>query len=191
MRYATLVTVLMLAGCISGNYTPVIRYVVDPEPDLPQVQPSGKSIGIRPLEPLMPYKQRIVYRTVDYRVGYSDTAEWAEMPRDTLTRALTDALAASQRFGDVGNASDLRDPDYVLTGQLRKFDEDRTTDPWNAVCEIRLELRQGFERDAAWAATLTQKVALERNDTAALAPAMSSAVARIIEQAVTAITLIE
>ncbi|HOZ48392.1 MAG TPA: ABC-type transport auxiliary lipoprotein family protein [Candidatus Hydrogenedentes bacterium] len=193
MRYCVLIAVaaLALSGCITKAYTPVIRYAMAPAPAVPTVSPTSCALGIRPIEPLLPYKQRIVFRLDPYEVSYHTGVEWVEMPRDTVTRALTDALVQSKRFADVGNAADLRLPDFVLTGQLRLFDENRTTDPWTADCEVRLELRTGLKHDAAWAATLSAREPLERNDTSALPAAMSGAITQIVEQAVAAITAVE
>ncbi|HEO71377.1 MAG TPA: hypothetical protein ENN80_08945, partial [Candidatus Hydrogenedentes bacterium] len=153
--------------------------------------PVNMSVGIRPLDPLMPYKQRIVYRAADYQIGYIPQSEWAEMPRDTVTRALLDALVASNRFADVGDAADLRNPDCVLTGELRRFDQDRSSVPWQAVCEMRIELRVGLLREAVWSGTIVHREPLAQEDTAALAAAMSKAVARVVEDAASQITAVE
>jgi len=133
----------------------------------------------------------LVFRETDHQIGCYPNVEWAEMPRDTVTRALSDALIAMGRFKDIGNAADLRAPDLLLTGQLRKFDEVRTSDPWVAECEVRIEVREGIERRLVWAATLSVREPLERNDLAALAAAMSRAVARIVEQAAAEIAALE
>ena len=74
-------------------------------------------------------------------------------------------------------------PDLILTGELRKLDEVRTTEPWTAECEIRLELREAQGPEAVWAATLSAREPLAKNGVSALAAAMSRAVARVLNQA--------
>lgn len=187
MRYVTFALILVLAGCVTTSYTPTQRYLIVPEIKTAQAEPSGKSLGFRPLEPGQPYKQGIVYRETPYEIGYYADAEWAEMPRDVVTRALSDALAVSGRFSDVGDASNMRLPDLVLTGQLRKFDEVRMTEPWTAVCEVRIEVRSGSSENAVWAATLSASEPLASHEPGALAAAMSRAVSRIVEDAVAGI----
>ena len=183
MRFTMLAAALIALGCATSNQS-ATRYVLDVRPDAPKAQPLDKSLGIRPLEAARPYKERIVYRDENYTLGAYETVEWAELPRDMLTRALTDALVATGRYRDVGNASDMTLPDYILTGELRRFDEVRTTDQWTAECEVRLELRQAQGPEAVWAATLTAKEPLAEDDVSALPAAMSKAVAAIIKQAV-------
>lgn len=184
LRYIGLALALIAAGCITApDYTPIVRYTVEPRFEVPQAQPVDKSLGIRPIEAARPYKQPITYRASDFELRNYEYAEWAESPRDMVTRALTDAIIATQRFKDIGNAADLNAPDLILTGQLRKFDEDRTTAPWTAACEVRLELRDTFSSEAVWAATLRATEPMERNDVSTLPLAMSRAISIIVEQA--------
>ncbi|MDQ1257452.1 MAG: cholesterol transport system auxiliary component [Candidatus Hydrogenedentes bacterium] len=185
MRYGVLglMALLALGGCARVAYLPTARYILEPAPEVALVQCSNLALGIRPLVPEQPYNQRVLYRADAYQVDYYANAQWAEMPRDVVTRAVTDALIATERFKDVGNAADMRMPDMVLTGQLRAFDENRTTDPWTAECEVRLELRKGLNRDSAWAATMKVSEPMDTNDLPGLAAAMSRAVARVAQQA--------
>jgi ABC-type uncharacterized transport system auxiliary subunit len=78
-------------------------------------------------------------------------------------------------------------PDYVLGGELRRFDLDQTGETWQAVCEVRIEVRAYRENRLLWAGTLRESQPLAENSIAALSPAMSSALARVVEQAVSGI----
>lgn len=187
MRYLMLGAALMAAvstsGCLTARPMPIMRIVAMAEPRMATVSAGPRTLGVRVLESAMPYKQKAVYRTNDFEIKYYDAVEWSELPRDIVTRVLQDALIASGRFGDVGNAADMRAPDLVLTGQLRKFDEVRAANGTFAECEVRLELRAGLTRDAVWADTLRVSEPLGDNSPGALAVAMSQAVARVAEQA--------
>ena len=178
---------LLSAGCIGLNKpAPPLRYVIDQKPQIAQAENTSKTLAVRPLEPARPYKQNVVYRE-GAEMGIYTLIEWSELPSDVATRALIDALSASGRFKDAAKAIDLGVPDLILTGQLRKFDLLRDTTPWTAVCEIRLELRQGAGRDLVWAKTLTASEPLTTSESAALPPAMNTALSHVIEGAVTEI----
>jgi len=183
LRTVLLVT-LVAASCATPRYTPVTRYAIEPAVKVSEAGTLPATLGVRLLEAARPYKQKVVHRESGFVVGSYDSIEWAELPADVITRALIDAIAATHRFKDVGNASNLANPDLILTGTLRKFDEVHTTDPWTAECEVRLELRDVQQPEALWAATLTATEPLDRNETSALPGAMSRAVAKIVKQAV-------
>lgn len=181
------VLALLSAGCIGLNKpAPPLRYVIEPKPQIAQAENSGKTLAVRPLEPARPYKQNVVYRE-GAEMGIYTLLEWSELPSDAATRALIDALNASGRFKDVAKALDVGIPDAILTGQLRKFDLVRDTEPWTAVCEIRLELREGANRSLAWAKTLTASEHLATSESASLPAAMNAALSHVIEGAVTEI----
>ena len=190
MRFTQLSVALLAllgAGCIGINKaTPPLRYVLEPKPQIAQAENSGRTLAVRPLEPARPYKQNVVYRE-GAEMGIYTLLEWSELPSDAATRALIDALNASGRFKDVAKAIDVGVPDFILTGQLRKFDLVRDTEPWIAVCEIRLELREGAGRALIWAKTLTASEPLTTSDSSSLPAAMNAALSYVIEGAVTEI----
>lgn len=184
---AALALVLAGVGCVGLNKpAPPLRYAIEPKPAIAEAASSGKTLAVRPLEPARPYKQNVVYRE-GAELGAYTTVEWAELPSDAATRALIDALNASHRFVDVAKAVDLGLPDLVLTGQLRKFDLVRDTEPWTAVCEVRLELRDAGGRTLVWADTLSAAEPLAAPDNGSLPAAMNAALGRLIASAVTEI----
>jgi len=180
---------LNTTGCLTPQkYTPLAQYTIDPDlTDLPNVDASDDTLGIRRFSAAQPLKRDIFYRDADLRVGNLLDAQWAEFPADMMTRYIFDAAAASGRFHDVGLATDLSRPTFLLTGDLRKFDLDRSQDPWHAECQIHFELRSVSNSRAAWTETLTASVPLSENTIPALPQAMSNATTAVIHQAVTAI----
>ena len=119
-QFGVLLAAVVCVGCLTPrSVTPTTRFALDPQATVAAVTPSALTLGIRPIEAGRPYDQHIIYRTQDHELGQYEKAEWAEFPRDVVTRTLGDALIATKRFRDVGNAADLRAPDLVLTGQLR------------------------------------------------------------------------
>lgn len=184
MRHVGIALILLAAaGCITRSFTPTLRYTVDPVIDAAKAEPTERSLAVRTFEPARQYTQKICFRDAGHALGTYANAEWAEFPADVVTRAVTDAIIATGRFKDVGDAVNMAQPELKLTGELRKFDEVRTTDPWTAECVVRVELREALGPNALWAGTLSAQVPLEKNDTTALASAMSKAVSQVAAQA--------
>ena len=101
-----------------------------------------------------PYRLPLVYQE-GARLGVYPNEEWAEQPGDMVTRAVSDAIMATGRFQDVGNAADMARPDLILTGELRKFHEERSDTSLQAVISLHLELREARGTNAYWVETLT------------------------------------
>lgn len=182
MRYAAGLLALLMAGCATRSFDPPIRYVLTPEWSVNQAQTADETLAIRPLTAARPYRQQIVYRE-GLELGQYARVEWAELPGDAVTRALSDAIRDTGRFSDVGVALNLRQPRYVLTGSLRTFDLCKETEPWTAECEIRVEVRESLGPKTLYAQTLSKSVPLESNDVSALPVAMSKAVGEIVSEA--------
>ncbi len=189
-RFLNVATVLGLAvataGCLGArSYTPTMDYVVEPAVDVSVADATTKTLGVRPLTPARPYtKPAMHYREEGQVLGRYDYDEWAELPGVVVTRALMSALVATGRFADVGPAIDVAAPDLILTGQLLRFDEVRTSAPAVALCEIRIEVRNTKDRSVVWADTVSASAPLEEEGPSALAKAMSKAVGQAISRAV-------
>lgn len=181
---ALTLTPLLLSACITApSYTPIQHYAVVPTPEAAAESPSEIELAVRELNYAQIYKLPIVYRGDPYTVSHRSYEQWSELPRDTVTRALRDTLAATGYFADVGDASDIAAPDLVLTGELRRFDEMRAGAERYALCEVRIELRNIKSRNAVWAKTYRSEMAIEGTSGVALAEAMSQAVTGIVEEA--------
>jgi len=111
----------------------------------------------------------------------------AENPAPIVTRAIQDALAASARFADVGNAADMARPDLLLTGELRAYRENRSLQPPQAELEVRLELRQATEPGSIWAETIRDTEPMKEDTPAALAESMTILVGRLAAHAASSI----
>ena len=179
MRFLTVALSLLVIGCGASNYIPTSYYAVDPPINVEHAPTIDAALGLRPLQAPRTYAKGIVAREANLEVVYLPHATWTDRPQDVLTRALTDALTSSSRFKDVGNASDMFAPDYILTGELRRFDILRNETPWAVICEARLELRHGQERDAVWQDTIQVRKTVEDAGIPAAAHAMSKAVGEL------------
>ncbi|MDP7639046.1 MAG: ABC-type transport auxiliary lipoprotein family protein [Candidatus Hydrogenedentes bacterium] len=174
---------VVLAGCLGTTYTPTRYYTLNPDPDPAGHERTGISLGIYKLGYARMYKQPMVYTEPGRALGYDEFHQWAEMPRDTITRAVLDAVASGGGFADVAYAFELSRPDLVLTGEVRKFDQVRDAPEWRALCEVRFELRERFGDGVLWGETLSAESALPSNDPSGFAAAMSLAVTELAERA--------
>ncbi|MCL4215622.1 MAG: membrane integrity-associated transporter subunit PqiC [Candidatus Hydrogenedentes bacterium] len=199
---ATTVFAALFPSCATRTYIATTRYVIEPVVDVAPSTTTDLRLGIRAIEPAEPYKQKIKYRTEGLVLGEYANAEWAENARDVVTRALRDAVHKTNAFADVGDAMDMGRPDLVLTGELRRFEEDRTQEPAVVVCELRLDAREPVNGQRVWGATIAVeepveavavqrsaasvggKIALDsRSHLSAVARAMSTALGRLTSTA--------
>lgn len=179
---------ISVAGCFGARELPAVhQYSLDPQIAVDRFPQVESTLGIRPLATARPYGLSMVYLEGNARLGISELDAWAETPRDVVTRAITDALVAAGRFRDVGNAAAMARPDLLLTGELRKFLENRTVSPRTAEIEVRFELREARGANCLWAETLRVERPLEKQSAAAFAAAMNEAVGQVVSQAATAI----
>ncbi|HQE81872.1 MAG TPA: ABC-type transport auxiliary lipoprotein family protein [Candidatus Hydrogenedentes bacterium] len=183
-RAAFLLTlaVLAVAGCIRPQITPTAYYTLAPNISVEKAVPTERTLGVRPLRASLMYKTPLLY-TQGLEVREYPHAEWAMKPADMVTRAITDAIIATERFHDVGEASNVNRPELVLVGELRKFETDHNAVPREAVCEVRLELRETFGTRLLWGDVLTARVPLENEHISAVPQAMSRAVAEVANRA--------
>lgn len=183
MRSVAIALAVLAAGCGTSNYTPTSYFAVDP-PIAVDVAPTlDASLGLRPMSAPRTYSKGIVAREANLEVVYLPRVAWMDRPENMLTRALTDAIADTRRFQDVGNAADMFVPGYVLTGELRRFDILRHDAPWSVLCEARLELRKGQEREPVWQETLRAERPVEGSNVPAAARAMSDALGALASEA--------
>ncbi len=188
-----LVAALFLGGCLTpGVVEPPLQYYMDPATPPAETEAVAVTLGVRPFMATRPYQSLpMAYLTPDGVLAYYGKDQWAEMPAALLTRSMTDALARSGRFVDVGDASTLSRPDWQLTGELRKYHERRTAEGHSAVVELRLEMREARERNLLWAATLREETPIDGDGGQALAGAMKASIERLLLQATDAITAVE
>lgn len=176
--------VVFLSACGGTQFVPIRHYALEPPLDVERRPGSDLTLAVRPLDYVRFYKLPMVYRTEGHTVGYLAYDQWAELPRDAVTRALVDTLGDSGLFADVGYAGELALPDLVLGGEIRRFDQARVGDAWTAEFEVRLELRERLGNRLYWAETLRASEPLDAHGPEDFAKAMSRAVATVIREAV-------
>lgn len=177
-----------LAGCLGPRTLyPPAHYVLAPTPTVQDAAATPLTLGVRPLATARPYGLPMAYVDAQGRMGFRNDESWTETPTAAVTRALTDALAESGRFADVGNAADMARPDLTLTGEIRHFHEDRAGNPPQAVFSVRIELRPARDAGVIWADTVEARAPLVGGSPAAFARAMGEAVSAAVTGIVAAI----
>ncbi len=187
MRYLLPLAAIFVAGCLTSSYTQIERYTLEPKIDVERTASCDLTLGVNEIESTRLYRDKIVARVDEYSVTFHSDAVWAEMPDEVITRALMDGLVASGHFSDVADPVEIEDADYTLSGELRKFEELRTTQPVMAVCHLRLELREASDNTLVWFDTIKTEVPLESQNLESLAKAMSQAISDAVRIAVKAV----
>lgn len=191
MRFAFILAgaCLLLGGCLSApEIVKPQEYILDPELQVDVAATVALTLGIREIEAAQPYRLPMVFVDGENRLGYRRLEQWAEKPADMVTRILSDAIAASQKFSDAGDANEMPRPDLILTGKLRKFHEKRDETPAQAVVELRLEIRWARDTESVWADTLSASSPLADTSVNAFVDAVSQALSDVIGQAATKIS---
>ncbi len=183
MRVLSIIVALLAAGCVARTYTPAVRYELPARIQVDQHAATGYTVAVRPLDIARPYGAKMVYRIRDHVLVPYEDAEWSELPRESITRALSDALRSTGGFADVADAVAVSQPDIIVSGEVRRLYQDRTQTPWRAHCEIRVEARMGIERRSLWVDTIVEETVQEADSMAAFAPAMGSALGAAVSRA--------
>lgn len=177
---------IFAAGCLSTPTIELIQYyTIDPALQPAALASTGKSLGIRPLVGARPYQLQVAYKEEPNRLAYFFRAEWAESPPTLVTRALSDALNDLGAFTDVGDAANMTRPDYVLTGELRRFEADYTAEPC-AVVEVSFAIRETSGTAAQWEGIVQATAPLsggpDSADLEEVAAALSDAVTQLVAE---------
>jgi ABC-type uncharacterized transport system auxiliary subunit len=184
MKKWLLIAALLCTGCLSPKILPALRlHTLDPVISVAEFPPTEKTLGVRKLKAARPYETVMAVLGDNQLLHYRILETWAESPQDYVTRAITDALNRTQRFGDVGNAADMARPDLLLTGEVSKFHENRTASPPYAELEVRLALREARSPGGLWDQVLVKRVALAEDTPGAFAKAMEHAIALLAVEA--------
>ena len=193
MRIATtflalLAMSVMLGGCLSAGDVALKRqFLLAPTIAAAPAQATPHTLGLRPLSAARPYTLSMLYADADGALLPYSEVFWAEQPAAAVGRALRDALAASGRFADVGDAAEMSRPRYLLTGELRVFHEDRAVSPAVARIVVKLELREARADGQLWSGTVSAEKALEADSPTAYAKAMTVALEDLAARAANAV----
>ena len=152
MKIEHLITVYLLfsllfaTGCLSrAPQTPIQFYSLSSDYSVSSTDrpPSGISLGILPFESSSAIERRMMYRISPVQVGYYDFHKWVEPPAEMVTRSFCDGLASSGLFSVVSieGTFPMKHFDWLLSGNLLRFERDQTTERPTAYISMYLQIR--------------------------------------------------
>jgi cholesterol transport system auxiliary component len=147
----------LLAGCGGGERLRDLHFSLRPEVSAP---PSSRPIpGTLRVTPIAARGflggSRIVYRTAEAPLEVQRYNEllWEEVPARAIADDLAAALRAAGVFEHVITAGDPARADYLLTGELQRFEHRPTDAPPRVLGELSLTLVRGKGRQVLVAKT--------------------------------------
>ena len=189
-RLALSLLFLPLAGCalIPHAQVPTHYYLIAPPPQAsPVPAPADLELAVEPLDSAARYTTRILSRTGDVAVAYYEFERWAEPPAEMLTSALRHALQAARVARVVVAGRLIQRPGALLRGRLNQFDEVHAPDGWSAGCAVELLLSWDDAERTVQSFHFAETRKARAKTTAAVAEAMSAAVAEVAAKATQAI----
>jgi ABC-type uncharacterized transport system auxiliary subunit len=177
-----------ITGCLSRNpKVPIHLYSLEGNRILPETSKTlpPLSLGVYGFDSSPSIESRMLYRISDVEVGYYDYDRWVDPPGEIVTRAFVHGLSASGLFSRVLRAEKFPQSSFnwILTGFLERFEEDRTTDPATAHIRVNLEIYQAGSYSRIWKKSLSAREALEGDSAVDLVRAMDKALRQILIRA--------
>lgn len=174
----------IVIGCATTPAIPTDYYRIVLEVPEPSVGSGELSVAVRPLRATSPRETAITYVTPERAQRPYPNVAWSEPPQDLVTRAIINALRAEECFADVGLASDMTPPDWIVHGELLAFHELRGAGSGDrqAVCTISVEVRERDTGTLRAAKTFTQTQPIDGAGVPALVAALEAAAAEAVAE---------
>jgi cholesterol transport system auxiliary component len=149
----------LLAGCGGGERTRDLFFSLQADvAPTPSAQPIPGTLRVTPIAARgFVAGSRIVYRTAEAPLEAQRYAEllWEEVPARAIANDLATALRAAGVFEHVITAGDPARADYLLTGELQRFEHRPTDNPPVVLAELWLTLVRGRGREVLVARSYT------------------------------------
>ncbi|WP_295881101.1 ABC-type transport auxiliary lipoprotein family protein [uncultured Thiohalocapsa sp.] len=184
---------VLLTGCGGGERLRDLYFSLNPQVSVPpSARPIPGTLRVTPISARgFVAGSRIVYRTAEdpLRVQRYGQLLWEEVPARALADDLAAALRAAQVFEHVITAGDPARANFLLTGELQRFEHRPTDDPPHVLGELSLTLVRGQGRQVLVAKTYRAEelVAVgpeDRTTPEAIVAAFNRLAGRLIEQVV-------
>lgn len=129
---------------------------------------------------------QIVYRDAaePLRSQRHDSLLWEEVPARALTRSLADALRVAGVFAFVVTIADRARADWLLQGELVRFEHRPTDRPPRVSAELGLTLVANADRSSRFAKTYAGDEPIDGDTPEAMARAFNRLTARLIDEVV-------
>jgi ABC-type uncharacterized transport system auxiliary subunit len=183
------VAIGLLAGCgsVRGPATRYYKLDIAPAP-APAGPSTSASLRIEPFRTTSLLRQdRIVYRPSLEEVGFYEYHRWAELPNETVTKAVADQLIRRGVFQSV-EISDGGESDYVLRGSIDRLQEVDYTGAVRVQVSISAELEDPVRRQIIWSSAAPSERIVAKGDVQAVVAAMGQASQQSIVRLMTDVT---
>lgn len=183
-----LFSILFATGCVSrAPQTPIHLYSLAPEYPVSSTDriPSRPSVGVLPFESSSAIERRIMYRISPVEVAYYDFHKWVEPPGEMVTRFFCDELASSGLFSVVSleGTFPLKQFDWLLSGELVRFEQDKTTPATTADVSVYLQIHKpDMGGQVIWRKKLSSRIPVKGDSVTDLALALEQGLRNITGQ---------
>jgi ABC-type uncharacterized transport system auxiliary subunit len=188
--FSVSVAVGLLAGCGSVRGPATRYYKLDIPPAPAATGPStSASLRIEPFRATSLLRQdRIVYRPSPEEVGFYEYHRWAELPNETITKAIADQLIRRRVFQSVEISDGGEKVDYVLRGSVDRLQEVDYTGAVRVQVSISVELENPAQQQTIWSSAASSERVVTKNDVQAVVAAMGQASQQSILRLTTDVT---
>ncbi|RNE88934.1 ABC-type transport auxiliary lipoprotein family protein [Marichromatium sp. AB31] len=191
-RTLLLLAPLLLGACAGGEPIERDRFyrLAPPPPPSTTTARLDASVQVRDLAARgFLGGRQILYRTraEPREVGRYDSLLWEEPLPGALADALAEGLRAAGPFARVHAPAERVEADYVLSGELIRFEHLPEAEPPRVAATLGLTLQRARARTPLWRTRLTLDEPLAESTPAAMAAAFERLTAHLVEQAVTAL----
>lgn len=189
MTRATCMLVLALSAC--GGKVPPTRFYQLAEPKGSSEGAHGTALVIEPLTTDAAYDdERMVYRVNPYRLDYYNYHRWSAAPGTLIANYLERAFEASGKFSAVTREANPAAP-VALGGRVVALEEvDQSKTKWVGRIVLELTLTDTASGQVVWTQQFEENEPLPVQSPEGLARGLSTALERIANRAVPAVSVL-
>ena len=181
-----LLLMVLLAGC--GGVPQTYYYRVDY--DLPTDPASNSQIpitlGVEKFSADILYEgDRIVYRNSPYEVQYYHYRRWIAPPRKIVDERVLAQLQSSSAFQSVVKYPCQCQPDFLLSGKIKAFEEWDEETAWYGIVTLAFELKNAKTQAVVWKKEISEKTQAGEKSPVEVVEAISKSLQKVVDQAIT------
>ncbi len=180
-----LLAAIALTGC--GGVPQTFYYRIDydlSENNSPNA-PVKVTLGINKFSADILYEgDRIVYRNSPYEVQYYHYRRWIAPPRKIVEEKILAHFESSGAFQRVIKLPCNCDPDYILNGKIKAFEEWDENSAWFGIVTLAFELSDPDSKTVVWKKEFSEKTRSAQKEPVAVVAAISKSLKKVSGQAI-------
>lgn len=143
-RFNLFIVIIMcsLEGCLTPVKVAMVEKVyLDPKISVERGCPTGYTVALRDVECSKAIGNYVTHLK-NANILYADEREqWAEHPSEVVFRVIYRTLKNTNRFADVADAVEIKNPDLIVFAKLKKFFIIEVSDKKEVVFSLEFTLR--------------------------------------------------